>query len=209
MNHARIHEIIALTTLPLRKGAEVTERQVGDLHVTEVFAMPREGDVDGFLAKVDVHFFTVGVSQKAPEYRDELASLLAEWPDNRLTDGPSYIESGGELGSQEAALCLYGLGEALGFWNVVTPGKLRITGEQADQMAGAGFVMCSGFSPTNLRPYSVMWGEGSLRRYATFADALVCWQNVKLPRSFRNEDKATDDDSFGGLTEAERGAIGL
>jgi hypothetical protein len=147
MNTERIHEIIGLTTLPLRNGEVVTERDLPGVHVTEVFDMPHEAEIDGFLAKVDVHFFTVGVSQKAPEYREELATLLREWPGDRLKSGPSYIESGGELGDQQAALCLYGLGEALGFWKVITPALLHVTGPQADQMAGAGMVMCSGFAP--------------------------------------------------------------
>lgn len=60
--------------------------------------------------------------------------------------GPSYIEIGGWIGSQDLALRLLALGEYHGLWQVVTPKTLFITGPEADQLAGLGMVMASGLT---------------------------------------------------------------
>jgi len=93
---------------------------------------------------VDVHFYWV--SAKGAPTKDELLALLvAHYPKmERLKGGPSYIEIGGELGSQELALRLIGLGELVGLWKAITPKVLRMEGPLADQMAGSGFVMAGG-----------------------------------------------------------------
>ncbi len=93
---------------------------------------------------VNVHFFWV--SAKGDPTQDELRQLLvAHYPDlERLSGGPSYIEMGGALGSQELALRLIGLGELVGLWQVITPERMHMTGPAADKMAGGGFVMASG-----------------------------------------------------------------
>jgi hypothetical protein len=146
MNNAVIHKILSECTVQLRKGAAVTESDVGAVHVTEVFDAPHESESDG-LTKVDVHFVTIGVDRaKADAARAALADELASYP-NGLDRGPSYIEVGAELGDQGAALSLFGLGQVLGFWKVITPEALGITGDRARQLAGSGFVMCSGFTP--------------------------------------------------------------
>jgi hypothetical protein len=148
INVERINDIISLCCEQHRKGPAVTEEELDDLQVTTVMAMPHVDDLPPEFLCVDVHFFVVAVSNEANDYRSELIELLEPW--ERLKSGPSYIEVGAELGDQGAALCLFGLGEALGFWHVVTPAKLGITGEKADQLAGRGFVMCSGFDPKDV-----------------------------------------------------------
>ena len=84
-----------------------------------------------------------------PEIRalyDELIAILKTYPQpERLAGGPSYIEVGGEIGDQGAAFQLFALGKVLGLWDIITPEKLGITGPEANQMAGMGFVMMSGF----------------------------------------------------------------
>ncbi len=93
---------------------------------------------------VNVHFFWV--SAEGGPTKDKLLQLLKEhYPDfERLRDGPSYIEIGGEIGSQGLALQLIGLGALVGLWDAVTPERLGFAGDQAKQMAGSGFVMASG-----------------------------------------------------------------
>ena len=105
---------------------------------------------------VDVHFIQVGFTERvAGVTATEFYRLIEESADgefgtvtmDRLRQGPSYIELGAWLGSQELALCFLALGEHLGCWTVVTPATLGITGEDADRMAGAGFVMNGGVRP--------------------------------------------------------------
>ena len=147
MDLDRLHEIIRETTSGFRKGEAIQQKQTGNINVVEVFAMPHDSEADGKLIKVDCHFITVGVDkEKAEEYRDELVLILKTYPQpERLAGGPSYIEVGAEIGSQDAALQLFALGQVLGFWKVITPETLGITGQEAIQTAGMGLVMISGF----------------------------------------------------------------
>lgn len=158
-----LYEILRKTTGQLRKGEvfEGSQRMVewataGDPEapapggVLEVYAMPKDNDpaFDG-LEKVDMHFVTVAVNKAAAEQeRAALVALLNAWPDpERLAGGPSYIEVGGVIGDQGAAFELFALGKVLGIWDVITPETLGATGEQARQMAGSGFIMCTGYRP--------------------------------------------------------------
>jgi hypothetical protein len=93
---------------------------------------------------VNVHFFWVS-ARNEPKKDELLALLKAEYPDfERLRQGPSYIEIGGALGGQGIALQLIGLGQLVGLWSAVTPEVIGMKGEDADRMAGSGFVMMSG-----------------------------------------------------------------
>lgn len=146
MDTKLLHEILADTTVQLRKGAAVEEHKAGPIAVTEVYAMPHESEANG-IEKVDVHFITIGVDKtKAEAHRNDLIEILRGYPEpERLAGGPSYIEVGGVIGDQGAAFQLFALGKVLGLWNIITPESLGITGAQAHQMAGSGFVMMSGY----------------------------------------------------------------
>jgi len=73
--------------------------------------------------------------------------LVEEYPElYRLAEGPSYVEMGVLLDSQELALLLIGLGALVGLWDAITPETLGVTGGSADELAGAGFVLCSGMT---------------------------------------------------------------
>ena len=147
MDTKRLYEIIRETTVQLRKGEAVKEHQVGDVHVTEVFAMPHESQVKENVEKVDCHFIVVGVDKtKAEQHRSELIEILKTYPDpDRLAGGPSYIEVGGVIGDQGAAFQLFAIGQVLGFWKVITPETLGFNSEVGSKMAGNGYVMISGF----------------------------------------------------------------
>jgi len=147
MNLNLLHKILSETTIQLRKGAEVEERTVGVMQVTEVFAMPHESEAHPDLERIDMELLTIGVDKaKAEDHKADLIAVLREYPKpERLAGGPSYIEVGAEIGDQGAAFQLFALGKVLGLWDVITPAKLGITGEQARQMAGNGFIMMTGF----------------------------------------------------------------
>jgi hypothetical protein len=163
MDIDKLYAIRRETTGQLRKG-EVFEgspqmveyAKAGDWEapapggVLEIYDMPKDNDAafDG-LEKVDLHFVTIAVNKEAAESRrGDLILLLNDWPNpERLANGPSYIEVGGVIGDQGAAFELFALGKVLGLWDIITPEKLGASGEQARQMAGAGYIMCTGYRP--------------------------------------------------------------
>jgi hypothetical protein len=158
MNTEKLHKILKECTIQLRKGeiAHGTPELVEAINagktkdlpggVVSIDMMPPITAVRPDLVKVDCHFLVIGVDKiKAEEHRAELVEILNDWPDDSLACGPSYITVGGEIGDQGAAFQLFALGEALGLWEVITPGKLHVTGQQANAMAGQGFIMITGY----------------------------------------------------------------
>jgi hypothetical protein len=107
--------------------------------------VPRENE-----RLVDIGMTKVAVDQKQAEsIADELKNMLGGFP--RLNprqmpafgEGPSYIEAGAILGSQRTALVLFAVGEALDFWQVVTPKKMfgdAIDENLAREMMGMGYI---------------------------------------------------------------------
>jgi hypothetical protein len=149
MNIPRLYEILNETTVQLRKGAVVEESRVGPVAVTEVFSMPHVDEAMPGIEKVDLEFLVIGVDKaKAEARKDELVELLRQYSDlDELGQGPSYIAVGARIGDQGAALQLFALGKVLGLWNVVTPATLGMTGAEAREAAGLGYVMITGFRP--------------------------------------------------------------
>lgn len=159
MNIARLHEILTDTTTQLRKGEVfegtpelVEQAKRGDEElkgggVLKVYAMPHESEAPEGMETVDLHFITVGVDrEKAENNRDDFISILNEYPDRaELYGGPSYISVGATIGDQGAALQLFALGKVLGLWSIITPEQMGFAGADADELAGGGFIMMSGY----------------------------------------------------------------
>src|SRR5258708_32527888 len=142
MNVDRIRQIVAATTREFQKENLVTE----GWNVAEIWAMPPIDAVPPGLNMVDVHFMTIGVDvSQAAAIKDELVTLLSEYP--KFCQGPSYIEIGAALDSQEDALRLLALGEALGLSQVITPARMGIRGRLAEEIASAGLISVTGFHP--------------------------------------------------------------
>lgn len=154
-------ELLEATTTIFRKTEEVHQDASGAVHVWSGTSHESEAPPDDEDRRlVDVHFFVVSVDMREAEHRrDELIAILNEWPpdpayqpENRLAVGPSYIELGAQVGTmmgQQDALRLMALGHALGIWQLITPQTFlpNIGQEEADQLAGRGFVMISGYRP--------------------------------------------------------------
>lgn len=147
MDLDRLHEIIEITTKEFRKGEAVIEKEADGVKVTEIFAMLPKTKIPPELEKVDCHFIVVGVDKKVGEpLKEEIKHILQQYPfPERLAGGPSYIEVGDEVGSQDAALRLFALGKVLDLWDVITPEKLGFKGKEADELAGRGLVFITGF----------------------------------------------------------------
>jgi hypothetical protein len=143
-----IHE-----TIVYRKGAEVTEREVGGVKVVEVFGYPQtpsRGEL------VDVHFVNVGFTERAADregLRSVVAAACAEVGHNDVTvsehvlaEGPSYILLGAWLGDQELALRFLALAYHYGCAPPpITPASMGLSGPTADELAGRGYVMLGGW----------------------------------------------------------------
>jgi len=151
MDIEKLQEIIMATTQEFRKGKEITTKNRGGVKVINIYAMPHQSEAPNGLEMVDCHFIMVGVDKtKAQTLKEALKQVLAKYPQpDRLASGPSYIEVGAEIGSQDLALMLFALGKVLGFWEIITPETFGCKGEEGNKMAGRGFVMISGYNPNN------------------------------------------------------------
>lgn len=98
---------------------------------------------------VNMHFFKVSLTEMCTLTAEELKAMIVaaevgyygDIPLKRLLSGPSYIEIGAWIGDQGLAMHFMALGNILGLWDIIIPETLGITGKQADEMAGMGFVM--------------------------------------------------------------------
>jgi len=139
--------ILDETTTLLRKGPVVSREIDRGVETVTIDAMP---DVDSMsrmpgVVVVDLDMVAVAVRQDLAAVRREALGMFikkySEQAEMKLAFGPSYIHVGAEIGDQGAALRLFALGKVLGFWDLVTPTSLGATGEDARNMARAGYVM--------------------------------------------------------------------
>lgn len=146
-NLDKLYEILRETTSQYRKGPEMEESNVGNVGVVEIYMMPHESEIPQGSEIVDMHFVSVAIDKEAAEKRrDDLVEILDAYPDpDRIAGGPSYIEVGGMIGDQGAAFQLFALGKALKLWDVITPERVGMEGQNAREMAGMGFIMITGY----------------------------------------------------------------
>jgi hypothetical protein len=142
-------EHVLAATSEFRKGGEIVDEPPrGGVQVRHVYMMPHISDetAEG-LEHYDLHFIIVGIDhEKAVAMRDEFLDWCRNYPEpERLAGGPSYIELGAVLGSQDLALRVMALGKALGEWDLITPATFGARGVEADMLAGRGMVMISGW----------------------------------------------------------------
>lgn len=168
-----VRELLDRTTQIYRSGPKVTESEVTpgikrvDVWLNTPPETERPADDDPDWQVVDVHFFRCAVNKAEAELlREEFYDLMDNWPadptyqsENRLDNGPSYIELGAQIGTfmgQQDAMRLMALGQVLGCWYVITPRRLfKATGMsdeelddmqvKLDQLAGKGYIMISGY----------------------------------------------------------------
>lgn len=142
MNPQRVNELLARCSNLYRKGEVMQQSDRPGIRVTEVYMMPHQSEAPAELQQQDVHFVIVGVDpEEARQIEPELLQEMLSCPDMQtLLGGPSYIHAGGWLDSQELALQLFGVGQALGWWKIQMPELMGFQGEEADKLARASFV---------------------------------------------------------------------
>ena len=147
MDTKRLYDLLNQCTVLLRKGEVVREETRLGVHVTIIQDMPHVDEVSANFEKVDMELLAIGVNKvKAEEHRNEFISLMDTYPEpQRLAGGPSYIEVGSVIGSQGVAFQMFAMGKVLGLWDVITPSSLGLTGEEARNIAGQGFIMITGY----------------------------------------------------------------
>ena len=156
MNTQRLYEILQKTTRVYRKGEQVEQKIVGNVHVTEIYGYPHtsEAKENGY-EKVDMIFVDVLVDRKNAELcKNELEKILEEYPQpDRLAGGPSYIELAPNLGlEQEGALRTMALGKTLGLWEVMSAKTFGMDEQTARELAGQGLLMISGYQKNKEGP---------------------------------------------------------
>lgn len=96
----------------------------------------------------NLYFFEVAARGEptAADLRLKIAEHKGEFVDMNPLDGKEhgYIEIGGWIGDQGAALQFMGLGEILGLWEILQPGMLPLGKPMQDAMAGAGYISIKG-----------------------------------------------------------------
>ncbi|MDP3027818.1 MAG: hypothetical protein Q8N63_09015 [Nanoarchaeota archaeon] len=150
MNPQKIYDLLKETTQVYRKGEIIEEKDIGNLHVVEVFGFPHTSTSpnNNKYEKIDMIFVDVLVDkEKAEARKGELESILAEYPEQeRLAGGPSYIELAPNLGiEQEEALRIMALGKSLGFWEIASGKTLGLDENQTRELAGNGLLMISSY----------------------------------------------------------------
>jgi hypothetical protein len=101
---------------------------------------------------VDLIFFKAGFDKsKAVSHAEELRGIISDTKEvDQWVAGPSYIHVGGWMGDQRDALLLIALGHVAGIWKATTPlslGRASFDAEKARELAGAGFVYATEFTP--------------------------------------------------------------
>ncbi len=153
MQTEKLYQILQDSTRVYRKGEAIERRQVENVDVIELFGYDHTSKAptaDNF-NKVDMVFVDVVVDRARAElYRTDLTKILRDYPQpERLAEGPSYIELAPNLEmEQESALRLMALGKTLEMWDVVSAKIFGMDDAKARQMAGQGFLMISGYKPS-------------------------------------------------------------
>lgn len=122
LNTDRIKEILDQSVIPYRKGDEVDG--LGE-RVKNLYEIDHIDKLSENETKVDCFSVFIGVNGgKCNEYKDELFTLISDFPDKKLFKaGFSYKELAKEIG-QNNALRLFGFGVKAGWWEIVGPYEL-------------------------------------------------------------------------------------
>lgn len=143
-------KFVRTATEEYRHGEAVTHSQSGNLHTTEIYAMPHKDEAEKHVT-VDVGFIVVGFTEVAAD-KDRFVELLkaalageGEFANISASDfcsGPSYVTVGAWIGSQDLALRLFALIEHYGYGEVMLPRKLGIEAgsDQERSLMGGGMV---------------------------------------------------------------------
>ncbi len=104
--------------------------------------------LDGWYA-VDVYYYRVLVDERAARrWRAYVARLLTHYPASTLEQGVSLTEMSERLQHPDAAVRLFGLGAAYGFWQVRVPVHAqRFSPANISKLEAGDEILTTGFTP--------------------------------------------------------------
>lgn len=147
MNKQRLMEVLNDSTCVISKG-EPTQRKLPGISLLLWGLMVPANDsrIDA-LEKVDCQFLTIGVNKsQAEKHRAEFIAFLEEYPEpTKLADGPTYKHLSTIVGDDITALRIFGLGQALGIWDVLLPANLGVPQDLVEEAADLGLIVTTGY----------------------------------------------------------------
>lgn len=147
MDKKRLMEVLNDSTCLISKG-EKTKRKLPGIPLLLWGLLVSVGDTElSSLEQVDCQFIIVGVNrQQAERHREEFVEFLETYPEPvNLSEGPTYKHLARVVGDELTALRIFGLGRALGVWDVLLPEQLGVDSELADEAADLGLVVTTGY----------------------------------------------------------------
>jgi hypothetical protein len=116
--------------------------------------LPATDVLASHLQKVDCHYVTVGVNERQAQVdREEFVELLESFPDSkRMQDGPSYKHVASVVGDEMTAFRVFGLGQALGLWDVLLPSQFGFPEYLVDEAAELGLIVTTGYTKVQEQP---------------------------------------------------------
>ena len=147
MKKNRLMELLNDSTCLISKGGATSRKLPGISLLLWGLMVPLEDPRTEALLKIDCQFITVGVNtEQAERHRAEFLEFLEEYPEpNKLADGPTYKHLAEIVGDEVTALRVFGLGQALGVWNVLLPTDLGIPEDLAEEAADLGLIVTTGY----------------------------------------------------------------
>jgi hypothetical protein len=147
MNVDRLRTILQESTVVLdQEPAAPTPQNVIEL----IRPLPKEYARNLNFVTIDCFLWIIGVDKaKGGRRQPEFEALLQNYPSPKtLAAGPTYLEFGATTKmTHQEVLRVFALGAALGLWKIKVPSDLGYSDEMAIQIAEAGGIMISGYSP--------------------------------------------------------------
>jgi hypothetical protein len=146
MNKTCLLEVLRNTTCLISNGEKTLRKIPGVPLLLWGLLLPSTREAQ-HLTQVDCYFVTVGVNrEQAEKYRETFLSLLDEYPESkRLAEGPSYKHVADVVGDEMTALRFFGLGQALGLWDVLLPDQFDVDPSMQEEAADLGLITTTGY----------------------------------------------------------------
>jgi hypothetical protein len=147
MDRARLMEVLNNSTCLISKG-DITQKKLPGISILlwSLLLSHQDPEASQF-EQVDCHYITVGVNKRQAEQdRAVFLEFLESYPDpQKLSEGPSYKHVAEVVGDEMTALRVFGMGQALGLWEVLLPDQFDVPPELVDEAVDLGLIVTTGY----------------------------------------------------------------